>query len=96
MIHDILIKLESAENPVAQVIQKNDCGKTIVLAFKKGMVLKEHKTDIPARLIVIKGEVVFKINRKEEVLKLYDEKIIPINELHSVFANEDSICLLFK
>jgi quercetin dioxygenase-like cupin family protein len=96
MIHDILTKLETAENPVAQVIQKNDCGKTMVIAFKKGMVLKEHKTDISARLIVIKGEVIFKINGTEEVLKLYDEKIIPINELHSVVANEESLCLLFK
>ena len=96
MIHDILTKLETAENPVAQVIQKNDCGKTMVIAFKKGMVLKEHKTDISARLIVIKGEVIFKINETEEVLKLYDEKIIPINELHSVVANEESLCLLFK
>jgi quercetin dioxygenase-like cupin family protein len=96
MIHNILEKLETSDNPVAQAIQKNDCGKTIVIAFKKGMVLKEHKTDIPAQLIVMKGEVVFKSNGKEEILKVYDEKIIPINELHSVEANEDSLCLLFK
>jgi quercetin dioxygenase-like cupin family protein len=96
MIKDILEKLETSENPVAQAIQKNDCGKTIVIAFKKGMILKEHKTETPAQLIVIKGSVTYREKNHQEELSLYEEKNIPVGILHSVEAKEDSLCLLFK
>jgi quercetin dioxygenase-like cupin family protein len=96
MFKEIFQKLENAANPVAQVVQKTSCGKVMVIAFKKGMILKEHKTDVPAKLLVIKGSVIYKEQSQQEELFLYDEKNIPIAVLHSVEAIEDSLCLLFK
>lgn len=96
MFKDILEKLENAVNPVVQVVQNTSCSKVIVIAFKKGMVLKEHKTDVPAKLLVIKGNVIYKEEDRHEALFLYDEKNIPVTILHSVEAIEDSLCLLFK
>ncbi|MFV8342310.1 hypothetical protein [Flavobacterium sp. XS2P39] len=96
MFKDILEKLENAVNPVVQVVQNTSCSKVIVIAFKKGMVLKEHKTDVTAKLLVIKGNVIYKEESQHTELFLYDEKDIPVTVLHSVEAIEDSLCLLFK
>lgn len=96
MFKDILKKLENAVNPVVHVVQNTSCSKVIVIAFKKGMVLKEHKTDVTAKLLVIKGSVIYKEESQRTELFLYDEKDIPVTVLHSVEAIEDSLCLLFK
>ncbi|MFE3870145.1 hypothetical protein ACFX5F_02795 [Flavobacterium sp. ZS1P70] len=96
MFKEILQKLEKAVNPVAQVVQNTSCSKVMVIAFKKGMILKKHKTDVPAKLLVIKGNVIYKEQNQQEELFLYDEKDIPVAVLHSVEAIEDSLCLLFK
>lgn len=96
MFKEIFQKLENAENPVVQVVQKTNCSKGIVIAFKKGMILKEHKTDVPAKLLIIKGSVIYKEPILQEQLFLYDEIEIPVGVLHSVEAIEDSLCLVFK
>ena len=96
MFKDILQKLENAAYPVAQVVQNTSCSKVMVIAFKKGMILKEHKTDVPAKLLVIKGNVIYKEENLQNELVLYDEQEIPVAVLHSVEAMEDSLCLLFK
>lgn len=96
MITELLEKLEHSNQPVAQVIQKNECSKVVAIAFKKGMVLKEHTTDTPAQLWVIKGSVTYNENAIERQLPLYAVQNIPPAVLHWVVANEDSVCLLFK
>lgn len=96
MFKDILQKLENAANPVAQVVQNTSFSKVMVIAFKKGMILKEHKTDVPAKLLVIKGNVIYNEENQQNELFLYDEQEIPVAVLHSVEALEDSLCLLFK
>jgi hypothetical protein len=96
MFKELFQKLENAVNPVTQVVQNTTCSKVIAIAFKKGMILKEHKTDVPAKLLVIKGNVIYKEQNQQEELFIYDEKNIPVAILHSVEAIEDSLCLLFK
>lgn len=96
MFKKIFKKLENAENPVVQVVQKTNCSKVIAIAFKKGMILKEHKTDVPAKLLLIKGSVIYKEPILKAELFLYDEIEIPVDILHSVEAVEDSLCLVFK
>ncbi|HEX9150890.1 MAG TPA: hypothetical protein VF842_02345 [Flavobacterium sp.] len=96
MFKELFQKLENAVNPVTQVVQNTPCSKVIAIAFKKGMVLKEHKTDVPAKLLVINGNVIYNEQNHKEKLFLYDEKNIPVAILHSVEALEDSLCLLFK
>jgi quercetin dioxygenase-like cupin family protein len=93
---ELFQKLETAENPAIQIVQKTDSSKVFAIAFKKGMILKEHKTDIPAQFLVIKGSVIYKEKYHQESLSLYDMKNIQPDVLHSVEAQEDSLCLLFK
>ena len=40
MIKEIINKLENSDTPIAKAIVSNDCGKTIIIAFKKNMNLK--------------------------------------------------------
>jgi hypothetical protein len=96
MFKDLFIKLETAENPVALAIQKTATTKAVAIAFKKGMILKEHKTEVPALLLVVKGSVLYKEHNMEEQILIYHEKNIPTDILHSLEALEDSLCILFK
>ena len=66
MFKEILQKLENAANPVAQVVQNTSCSKVLVIAFKKGMILKEHKTDVSAKLLVIKGNLIYKEENQQK------------------------------
>jgi quercetin dioxygenase-like cupin family protein len=93
-IKKIYQKLEQATNPVAQMLHKGDKSKVLVIGFKKGMILKEHTTDIPSKLTVLLGSVEYVESEQSEFLGMYDEKIIPLGVLHSVIALEDSLCLL--
>ena len=93
-IKSIYQKLEQAINPVAQVLHKGENSNVLVIGFKKGMILKEHITNVPSKLTVLLGSVEFNEPEQSEILGMYDEKIIPLGVLHSVIALEDSLCLL--
>ena len=94
IINEVLAQLQTANAPVIKVLQAHAGGKTLVLGFKAGMTLKEHRTAIPARLLVIGGSVAYKEDGKLIRLGQYDDMEIPVNVLHAVEAMEDSVCLL--
>ena len=97
IIKDILAQLEQAQNgPVIKVLEKGEHFKVIILAFKKGMELKAHCTPIPARLVVINGEVNYLETDRSLILTKFDDLPIPVNVQHSVKALEDSLCLLIQ
>ena len=96
MFQELFQKLETAENPVAIAIQKTATTKVVAIAFKKGMILKEHKTEVPALLLVVKGGVVYREHNLEEQILTFQEKKIPTEVPHSLEALEDSLCILFK
>lgn len=96
MIKELLNNLKKSETPVTKVIENNECGKIILIAFKKNMILKEHKTNTPAKLLIIKGEVIYTENKHDKLLKTYDSVEIPVEVVHSVTAIKDSLCILIK
>ena len=95
-IKQILKDLESAKRPVAKVLQSGTNFKVIAIGFTKNMVLEDHKTDIPAKLIVLEGKVVYKEGEKMVMLSQYEETPIPAGVMHSVTALEDSLCVVIK
>lgn len=94
IIKEVLAELETKQNPVAKALHKNDHFKVLVMAFKNGMILKEHKAHLPTILTVLEGSVAYINDSEKTMLSKYDSFQIPVNELHSVEAFEDSICLL--
>ncbi|GLU54373.1 hypothetical protein [Dyadobacter frigoris] len=96
IIKNVLNLLETATIPVVKIIQSNENFKAILIALKKGMVLKEHKTTFPTRLLVMEGSVVYKTDITGIFLHKHDDLEIPVHLLHSLEANEDSLCLLIQ
>jgi quercetin dioxygenase-like cupin family protein len=94
--HSILEKLKDATHPVAGSIAKGTDFTILGIAFKKDMVLKEHVTNLPAKLIVLEGSVSYKTFTQNLLLEKYSTHEIPAHEKHSVVAHEDSICLLIR
>ena len=96
IIKEILSEIETKEHPVAKALFKKEGFKVLMIAFKKGMVLKEHKANVPTKLVVLEGSVKYKSETTEIELGKYDEFEIPINELHAVNALENSLCMLVQ
>ena len=98
VIKDVLEQLANQDNhqPSIKILRKGKDYKVIVLGFKKGMILKEHSTPIPAKLVVIEGKVNYKEVDKALVLDKFDELDISVDVIHAVEALEDSICFLIQ
>ena len=96
IIREILSELETKDHPVAKALYKKEGFKVLVLAFKKEMILKEHKAHVPTKIVVLDGRVIYKSDAEEIILDKYDEFDIPVNELHAVHALEDSLCMLLQ
>jgi len=93
-IKEIIQQLETADHPVAKALHKGDHFKVLVIGFKSGMKLKEHEAQLPSKLTVISGQVIYRESTREVKLNIFDEVEIAVNIRHSVEATEDSICLL--
>ncbi|MFM9946291.1 MAG: hypothetical protein ACKVQB_13755 [Bacteroidia bacterium] len=94
IIKDILNQLEGSVNPVAKAIHSGENFKVLGIGFKKGMVMKEHISKLPARLTVLSGNIIYIQGMSETSLLQYDNIDIPVNEKHSLLAMEDSLCVL--
>jgi len=95
-IKNVINELEQATGPVVKVFQKGENFKVLILGFKTHMKLADHKTPIRARLLVLKGKVVYREGLQSFFLSQFEDQEIPVNVIHSVEALEDSICLLIQ
>jgi quercetin dioxygenase-like cupin family protein len=95
-IESILSELKSTTNPVVKALYKGENFKVITIGLNKDAILKDHQTEIPAKLTILTGSVVYKEGDKEVRLNQYDEHHIPINCIHSLRAVEFSLCLLIQ
>ncbi|MOA17789.1 hypothetical protein D3C78_1380580 [compost metagenome] len=94
VIKELLEKLETSPSPVAGALHSGENFRVLVLAFKKGMILKEHKAHTPSKLTVVNGQVIYCEGDKKIPLSVYEHTDIPIEITHSVEALEDSVCFL--
>ena len=96
IIKNILNELQTAEKPVGKMLRKGTAFHVLAIGFKKDMILPKHTSSLPARLVVIKGEVTYNNAEGSNRLKLYDEYEIPVDEPHWVEASEESLILVIK
>lgn len=96
VLKEIIEELKNSRDPVYKMLRKGENSHILAIGFNKGMLLKKHKSDIPARILVIKGEVIYSSDNGSTTLGLYDEYEIPVGEFHWVTANEDSMMLVMK
>ena len=94
IIKHILKELQTEVNPIARSIHTNDHFKVLMIGFKTGMKMKEHRANRTSKLTVISGTVIYYENDVRLKLEKFDEIDIPADIKHSVEAIEDSLCLL--
>ena len=58
------------------------------------MKLEDHKAKHPTKLLVLEGDLIYHLDKKDIRLKQYDEVDIPVNVTHSLGALKESIVLL--
>ena len=71
------------------VIKNGEGVKQVAVALGKGAILKKHTTDVPAFLVVVKGEIRFLINGQEILLKALDTYNIPAEIEHELIGVDD-------
>jgi quercetin dioxygenase-like cupin family protein len=94
LIKEILKEIETSKHPVAKAFHTGTRFRVLVMAFRKGMRLKDHQAHLTSRLVVMEGRVVYLENDKRIELSKFEEVDIAVNITHSVEALEDSLCLL--
>ena len=68
----------------------------LAIGLAENVTLQEHKSDIPAKIAVIQGEISYVAGGKKTRLSLFDEHVIPVGEYHSVETHGDSLFLVIK
>lgn len=96
IIKKAIAELQIKNKPVAKLMHTGVAFKVIVLAFKKGMILHENKTSVPTKLTVINGNVKYNSENLIRNIDTYEEIEIPLEEIHSIEALEDSLCILIQ
>lgn len=80
--------------PTIQVLMESENGKEIRIAFKKGQVMKEHKTPFPIVVEIFDGSIDFGVQGEIHNLKRGDLISLDGGVPHDLTAVEDSIVRL--
>lgn len=96
ILKEIWAQCAGATKPILQVIKKGDHFKNIAIAMPTNAVLKEHKTAIPSKLVVVEGSVIYRDPDQVIQLDKFDELDIPLDIMHSLECTAQSICILMQ
>jgi quercetin dioxygenase-like cupin family protein len=96
IVKEVKSAIKDATAPIVKVLQKSEHVKVIVLGFKKGLGLKEHKTNVATKLVVIEGSINYTEGGASVIIDSFEDMDIPVNAPHAVEALEDSICFLIQ
>lgn len=96
VLKEILSEIETTDKAVVRKLQNGKEHQVLAIGLQKNAILKEHKTDIPAKLYVLQGEVTYRTGGTENTVKQFEEQEIKVGDLHSVIANENSLFLVIK
>lgn len=96
LVKEILSELPTATKPVIRKFEQTQGSHVLAIGLNRNVILHKHKSDIPARILVIKGAVTYVAGEQRTKLDLFDEHVIPIGEYHAVEPQEDSIFLVIK
>lgn len=87
--------LEFTEDKVKiSMILETSFSKEIRIAFKKGQVMKEHKTAFPIVVNLLEGAIEFGVEGKKHQLEKGDILTLEGNVPHDLLAKEESVVRL--
>ncbi len=90
--------LSEKAGPVFRPLFKAQNGRLTAIRLRKGEVIKEHKSPVPAMLLVLEGVVVYEqpgdaVLHRLSALEYTD---IPAEKVHQVVAETDAYCILIQ
>lgn len=96
LLKELNKSLPTATKPLVKRFEQEEGSHVLAIGLGKNVILKEHKSDIPAKIVMIKGAVTYIAGDERTSLNVFDEHIIPVGEYHSIEPQEDSIFLVIK
>lgn len=96
VLQELRLLRDSVKKPITRVVEQGRDFKMLGIALSKGVNLKEHMTKIASKLVIVEGTVLYREDAKAAMLDVFEEFQIPINKMHSLYALEDSLCLLIQ
>lgn len=96
IINELFRQLETNSHPVARALHKTEHSKVLAIGFKSGMIMKDHKTTLSAKLFVLQGTILYKEGALIKTLMQHEETEIPQDTIHSVECIEDALCILVQ
>jgi len=94
MTNEFFEDFTDLNKPVTKILLKNKASLVIAIKLASGVSLSDHKSPGPAKILVLKGAVRYRSENHNIILKPYEEFLIPLDDLHSVAGEENSILLL--
>jgi quercetin dioxygenase-like cupin family protein len=74
----------------------NETGSMILVSIEKGKELTAHKSKTDAAVLILEGEVIFKINGEAHTLKVHDMFSFKKEEEHAVEAVSNAKFIVVK
>ena len=96
ILHQLRSERINSKLPIVKVVEQGAGCKIIGIALGKNIDLKDHKTNLESRLIVLEGKVEYVEANLAFTLHEFDEVAIPVDVIHKLSAKEDSLCLLIQ
>ena len=77
-------------------IVSNTSGDIILIAIEQGKELSEHKSNTAASILILEGEIIFKINGETHTMKPNDLFEFKKDEMHAIEAVTNAKLILVK
>ncbi len=84
----------SDKQVIITLMLESNFGKEIRIAFKKGQVMKEHKTKFPITVMTVQGCIEFGMLGEVTTLEAGDVIAVDANIMHQLKATEESVVRL--
>lgn len=94
MLKNIYSRLSESEQPIVQVMIKEELLKVLAIGLKKDVELADHVAPGHAKIVVIQGQIKYISKERALMLSSLDELDIPLEEVHKVVGIEDAIFLV--
>ncbi len=93
---DNILSILPFEGIKTNKLVSNDTGNVILIAIEKGKELTAHKSNTDASILVLEGEIIFKINGENHLLNVHDMYAFKAEEIHAVEAITNAKLILIK